>query len=52
MSDLMKEYRCPVCNKLLFKYKLKGNLKVEVKCTRCNRISTLIIESGVKRWES
>jgi phage FluMu protein Com len=48
----MNEFRCPICNRLFFRYKLKGNLTVEVKCTRCNNISSLKIESGVSKWES
>lgn len=44
MLDDMEEFRCPVCEKLLFKFKLKGSLKVQVKCTRCSSIATLIVD--------
>lgn len=27
--------RCPKCNKLIFKYELKGYLKFETICPRC-----------------
>lgn len=47
----MNEFRCPQCNKLLFKYKLKGSLKIEVKCTRCYGVANLVVESGETRWE-
>ena len=33
----MNEYRCPICNQLLF----KGNLKegnIQIKCQRCKKI--------------
>lgn len=46
MLENMNQFRCPSCNKLLFRYKLKGSLKVEVKCIRCRRISTLIVKGG------
>lgn len=41
MFDNMNDFRCPRCNKLLFKYKLKGNLWVEIKCLRCNTMAVL-----------
>jgi len=40
----IEEFRCPSCNKLFFKYNLKGELKVEIKCTKCKKISTLIVD--------
>ncbi|QAT40869.1 Com family DNA-binding transcriptional regulator [Clostridium sp. JN-9] len=48
MLENMNEFRCLECNKLLFKYKLKGSLKVQVKCTRCGCITNLTIEREVK----
>lgn len=45
MFENMDQFRCPMCNKLLFRYKLKGSLKVEVRCTRCNKIATLTVEN-------
>jgi phage FluMu protein Com len=33
----MEEFRCPACNKLIFKYRLKGLLSLEIKCARCNK---------------
>jgi len=44
MFEEMNQFRCPSCNKLLFRYKLKGSLRIEVKCTRCTQVATLIIE--------
>lgn len=41
MFENMNDFRCPRCNKLLFRYKLKGSLEVQVKCTRCNTIAVL-----------
>ncbi|NOW85580.1 Com family DNA-binding transcriptional regulator [Clostridium beijerinckii] len=35
----MKDLRCPKCNKLILKYKLKGDFDVEFKCPRCDQIS-------------
>ncbi|MDP4143227.1 MAG: hypothetical protein Q8936_01915 [Bacillota bacterium] len=46
MFENYDEFRCPSCNKLFFKYKLKGSLRVEIKCTRCSKITNLIIEKG------
>lgn len=46
MLENMNEFRCPNCNKLFFKYRVKGSLTVEVKCTKCNQISTLIVDKG------
>lgn len=40
----MDQFRCPTCNKLLFRYRLKGHLEAQVKCTRCNSISALIVD--------
>lgn len=44
----MDQFRCPTCSKLLFKYRLKGNLEVQVKCTRCSTIATLIVDREVR----
>lgn len=41
MFENMNDFRCPRCNKLLFRYRLKGSLEVQVKCTRCNTIAVL-----------
>lgn len=40
----MEEFRCQTCSKLFFKYKLRKSLVVEVKCTRCNNISYLVVK--------
>jgi phage FluMu protein Com len=48
----MNEFRCPECNKLIFKYRLKGSLMLEVKCTRCNKIASLAIGRMASLWES
>ena len=32
----MKEFRCPYCNKLLFRY--KEVTIIEIKCDRCKKI--------------
>lgn len=42
--ESMEQFRCPTCNKLLFRYKLKGSLVIEVKCTRCSNISNLVVK--------
>lgn len=47
MKDTFEEmqmFRCPKCNKLVFKYKLKGWLSVEIKCSRCNTNFSAILE--------
>ncbi|WP_242852172.1 Com family DNA-binding transcriptional regulator [Clostridium carboxidivorans] len=41
----MDQFRCPKCNKLLFKYKLRGSIQIQIKCTRCSTIATLIVDS-------
>lgn len=41
-----EEFRCPVCNKLLFKYRLKGSLSLEIKCTRCDNNISIILEEA------
>ena len=43
MMPIYKEYRCSVCNKLLFKGLLVES-EVEIKCKRC---STLNVFNGV-----
>jgi phage FluMu protein Com len=42
----MEEFRCPTCNKLFFKYRLKGSLIVQVKCTRCANVTNLIVNKN------
>lgn len=37
----MKNLRCPKCNKLILKYRLKGELEVEFKCSRCDELSVM-----------
>ena len=36
----MQEYRCPHCNKLLFKGNFKGT--IEIKCPKCKKIVKII----------
>ena len=36
----LKEFRCCGCNKLLGKY--SGEVKIEIKCPRCNKLNILI----------
>ncbi|WDU82309.1 Com family DNA-binding transcriptional regulator [Caloramator sp. Dgby_cultured_2] len=45
MLENMDDFRCPKCNKLLFKYKLKGELVAQVKCTRCKTLASLQVLS-------
>ncbi|OGY48072.1 MAG: hypothetical protein A2840_01900 [Candidatus Buchananbacteria bacterium RIFCSPHIGHO2_01_FULL_47_11b] len=40
METIAKEYRCPDCDKLLFKGLLIDS-EVEIKCRRCRTIKTL-----------
>jgi len=44
MEDFLKEYRCPTCNKLIFKGKSKHAV-IEIKCKRC-KIKTVISEEA------
>ncbi|MCY6372420.1 hypothetical protein [Clostridium ganghwense] len=46
MAEDKNQFRCPQCNKLLFMYEVKGSLKIEIKCNRCRRVSTLIVKGG------
>lgn len=41
----MTNYRCPYCNKLLFRGKIK---KVEIKCSRCKKIVVVRGNFGVQ----
>lgn len=34
---IMQEFRCSGCNKLLFKAKIHGDFKIEIKCPRCKK---------------
>jgi phage FluMu protein Com len=34
--ESLHQFRCPKCNRLLFKYKLEGHLSIEITCTRCS----------------
>lgn len=43
-----EDFRCPVCDKLMFRFVLKGNMRIEIKCGRCDQISTLIVDRQVK----
>ena len=47
----MKVFRCPNCNKLLFKYKVIGNTEVEFKCSRCSElvVTKLIGSAYIRR---
>lgn len=33
----MKEYRCPICNQMLFRADIKES-NIEIKCNRCKKI--------------
>ena len=35
---IMQEHRCSYCNRLLFKAKVHGDFKVEIKCSKCKNI--------------
>lgn len=37
---IMQEFRCPNCNRLLFKSKMFGDYYLEVKCPRCKKVIT------------
>ena len=39
----MKEYRCPCCNKLLFRAIATG--KIEIKCNKCKKIVLLDLDA-------
>mgnify|MGYP003300920234 CR=1 FL=1 len=43
---IMREYRCPHCNKLLFKAKLRGQFHIETKCTRPQCGKMIIIDNN------
>jgi phage FluMu protein Com len=43
MLENMNEFRCPKCNRLFFRFKLKGDLFLEVRCNRCKQNTTLIL---------
>ena len=36
---IMLHFLCGYCNRLLFKGKLRGNYKLEIKCPRCKKIT-------------
>ena len=40
---IMRQYRCPYCNRLLFKGKLRGKYHIETKCPRPQCARTIII---------
>lgn len=46
MLENMNEFRCPKCQKLLFKYKLKGELNLEIKCTRCRTFTSTALNKN------
>lgn len=41
----MEECRCKKCQKLLFKYRRKGEIEVAIKCPRCGEINMVTTES-------
>lgn len=51
MVSKMIEFRCLNCNKLIFKYKLKGSIAIQVKCTRCGMVSKITLKNEVKADE-
>ncbi|MDU7948744.1 MAG: hypothetical protein E7J31_09910 [Clostridium sp.] len=32
---MLKEVRCPKCNKLIFRFELSGSIVFDVRCSRC-----------------
>ncbi|PIS05173.1 MAG: hypothetical protein COT81_02430 [Candidatus Buchananbacteria bacterium CG10_big_fil_rev_8_21_14_0_10_42_9] len=46
-ENIGREYRCPDCNKLLFKGILVDS-DVEIKCKRCNELKIIKGEPGNK----
>jgi phage FluMu protein Com len=38
----LKQFRCPICKKLIIKYETNGNLTLVGKCPRCHKVSVLI----------
>jgi phage FluMu protein Com len=44
-ENLLKEYRCPCCNKLFFKGTLRDAL-IEIKCKRCKTKALIKEESA------
>lgn len=46
----MKVFRCPNCEKILFKFKLTGYVDLEIKCSRCSKlIVTKLVGSAYVR---
>ena len=43
MSSILREYRCPKCQKLLFRGLLIDS-QIEIKCSRCREIRVLMGE--------
>lgn len=39
-SSIIRDYRCPYCNRLLFKGKIRGDFFIQTKCPRntCGKI--------------
>jgi len=49
-NDILREYRCSNCNKLLFKGSIhKG--KIEIKCRGCKNIDTITIDQPINEEE-
>lgn len=38
---IMQDYRCPSCNRLFFKAKIRGDFEIQIKCPRCKKIIEL-----------
>lgn len=38
-NKVMQEHRCSQCNRLLFKSKMHGDYRVEIKCPKCKNIN-------------
>lgn len=45
----MEDFRCPTCSRLLFRYKIRGKVVIEIKCNRCKNISHLVVNGGDRR---
>lgn len=38
---MIKDYKCTLCNKLLFKYHFVGKIDISIKCNKCSHINNI-----------
>ncbi len=49
-AERLKPYRCPICGRALFNFRPTPELRLEIRCSKCKRVSRIEgLEAGTDK---